>query len=476
MTKREKHKKNLAMPLGPLLGFFVGLISVYQGLDIIAGITLWITIWTATWWVFEAVPIPVASLVPLSMLPLFGVLSSKQVAQAYGHKLVLLLLGGFLLSRAMEKSGAHRRIALKMVSLCGGGGGKSLILGFMIASAGLSMWISNTATTLMMLPMVIAVLDGAEDKKIRVPLLLGVAFAANVGGIGTPIGTPPNMVMIGYYETIKGVEISFLEWMKVGVPISITMVVLIWLWLSRNLKTKSRVPLPSPGVWRKEEKRTMVVFFFTALAWMTRSAPFGGWKSFFGFISENDVGLYNILANANDASVAFIAVIILFCTPSGNKKNEKLLDWETANKIPWGLIILVGSGICLGTAISESGLSEQAAKLLTGIDKLKTVFVILCVALLVTFLTEITSNTATTVILMPILGAVSTASGIEPTLLLIPAAISASCAFMLPVATMPNAVVYGTGEFSIKRMVKEGFALNLVGSLVVTIICYSILF
>ena len=476
MPKTEKHKKNLAMPLGPLLGFFVGLISVYQGLDIIAGITLWITIWTAAWWVFEAVPIPVASLVPLSMLPLFGVLSSKQVAQAYGHKLVLLLLGGFLLSRAMEKSGAHRRIALKMVSLCGGGGGKSLILGFMIASAGLSMWISNTATTLMMLPMVIAVLDGAEDKKIRVPLLLGVAFAANVGGIGTPIGTPPNMVMIGYYETIKGVEISFLEWMKVGVPISITMVVLIWLWLSRNVKTKSRVPLPSPGVWRKEEKRTMVVFFFTALAWMTRSAPFGGWKSFFGFISENDVGLYNILANANDASVAFIAVIILFCTPSGNKKNEKLLDWETANKIPWGLIILVGSGICLGTAISESGLSEQAAKLLTGIDKLKTVFVILCVALLVTFLTEITSNTATTVILMPILGAVSTASGIEPTLLLIPAAISASCAFMLPVATMPNAVVYGTGEFSIKRMVKEGFALNLVGTLVVTTICYSVLF
>jgi len=476
MPKTEKHKKNLAMPLGPLLGFFVGLISVYQGLDIIAGITLWITIWTAVWWVFEAVPIPVASLVPLSMLPLFGVLSSKQVAQAYGHKLVLLLLGGFLLSRAMEKSGAHRRIALKMVSLCGGGGGKSLILGFMIASAGLSMWISNTATTLMMLPMVIAVLDGAEDKKIRVPLLLGVAFAANVGGIGTPIGTPPNMVMIGYYETIKGVEISFLEWMKVGVPISITMVVLIWLWLSRNLKTKSRVPLPSPGVWRKEEKRTMVLFFFTALAWMTRSAPFGGWKSFFGFISENDVGLYNILANANDASVAFIAVIILFCTPSGNKRNEKLLDWETANKIPWGLIILVGSGICLGTAISESGLSEQAAKLLTGIDKLKTVFVILCVALLVTFLTEITSNTATTVILMPILGAVSTASGIEPTLLLIPAAISASCAFMLPVATMPNAVVYGTGEFSIKRMVKEGFVLNLVGTLVVTTICYSILF
>ena len=475
MSKKEHTKKKLAVPVGPVLGFIVGVTSVWLGLDIVAGITLWITVWTAIWWVFESVPIPVASLVPLSMLPLFGVLDSKQVAQAYGHKLVLLLLGGFLLSRAMEKSGAHRRIALKMVSLCGGGGGRSLVLGFMVASAGLSMWISNTATTLMMLPMVIAVLEKAEDKKIQIPLLLGVAFAANVGGIGTPIGTPPNMVMIGYYESVKGVEISFLEWMKVGTPISIIMVFIIWIWLTRNVKNNSTIPLPDPGVWRKEEKRTLCIFFFTALAWMTRSAPFGGWKSFFGLVSESDIGLYNILVNANDASVAFIAVIVLFCTPSGNKKNEKLLDWKTANQIPWGLIILVGSGICLGTAISESGLSGIVAGLLTGINEIKTVFLILCIALLVTFLTEITSNTATTVILMPILGAASTASGVDPALLLIPAAISASCAFMLPVATMPNAVVYGSGKFTIKRMAKEGFVLNLIGALVVTTVCYLLL-
>ena len=476
MSNKKNKKNKLALVAGPVFGFVVGLVSIALGLDIVAGITLWITVWTASWWVFEAVPIPVASLVPLSLLPLFGVLDSKQVAQAYGHKLVLLLLGGFLLSRAMEKSGAHRRIALKMVSLCGGGGGKSLVLGFMVASAGLSMWISNTATTLMMLPMVIAVLEGAEDKKIRIPLLLGVAFAANVGGIGTPIGTPPNMVMIGYYETIKGIEISFLEWMKVGIPISIIMLVVIWLWLTRNIKSKSAIPLSDPGSWRKEEKRTLCVFFFTALAWMTRSAPFGGWKSFFWLVSENDIGLYNILVNANDASVAFIAVIVLFCVPSGNKKEEKLLDWETANQIPWGLIILVGSGICLGTAISESGLSGSIASLLTGIEKVEIVVLILCIALLVTFLTEITSNTATTVILMPILGAAATASGVDPTLLLIPAAISASCAFMLPVATMPNAVVYGTGEFSIKQMVREGFVLNLIGALVVTTVCYLVLY
>ena len=260
--------------------------------------------------------------------------------------------------------------------------------------------------------------------------------------------------------------------MKVGIPNSIIMLVVIWLWLTRNIKSKSAIPLPDPGSWRKEEKRTLCIFFFTALAWMTRSAPFGGWKGFFGLVSENDIGLYNILANANDASVAFIAVIVLFCVPSGNKKEEKLLDWETANQIPWGLIILVGSGICLGTAISESGLSGSIAGLLTGIEKVETVVLILCIALLVTFLTEITSNTATTVILMPILGAAATASGVDPTLLLIPAAISASCAFMLPVATMPNAVVYGTGEFSIKRMVREGFVLNLIGTLVVTTICY----
>ena len=264
--------------------------------------------------------------------------------------------------------------------------------------------------------------------------------------------------------------------MKVGVPVSIIMVFVIWLWLGRNIKNKSPIPLPNPGRWRTEEKRTLVVFFFTALAWMTRSSPFGGWKNFFGAIEENDIGLYNILSNANDASVAFIAVIVLFCMPSGNKKNEKLLDWETANKIPWGLIILVGSGICLGTAISESGLSEYAASFLSGVENFKTVFIILCTTLLVTFLTEITSNTATTVILMPILGAVSMASGIDAVLFLIPAAISASCAFMLPVATMPNAVVYGAGELSIKRMVKEGFVLNLIGALVVTGVCYTILF
>ena len=459
----------------PTLAVIAGWLAYSSGLNGSAALTMGIAIWTALWWIFEAVPIPVASLVPLALLPLLGVLSAKQVAEAYGHKLVLLLLGGLLLSKAMEKSGAHRRIALKMVAACGGGGGRPVVLGFMLASAALSMWISNTATTLMMLPMVVAVLQNAEDKKLKVPLLLGIAFAANAGGIGTPIGTPPNMVMIGYYEQEFGKEIAFLDWMKIGTPISIVMVLLIFFWLTRGIKTKSAVPLPDPGLWRQEEIRTLFVFILTALAWTTRSAPFGGWKNWFGLLPSNAEHLQSLFVNANDASVAFIAVILLFCLSNGMNKNEKLLDWRTANEIPWGLLILIGAGICLGAGFKESGLSTALAGSLTGLGKVHLIYLILSVALLVTFLTEMTSNTATTNILMPILGAAATASALDPRLLLLPAAISASCAFMLPVATMPNAVVFGTGEITIKQMAREGLILNLIGAVVVTLICYLLL-
>ena len=463
------------MICAPFLALIGGWLAHSSGLGLPAATTMMVAIWTALWWIFEAVPIPITSLVPLALLPLFGVLSAEQVAGAYGHKLVLLLLGGFLLSKAMERSGAHRRIALKMVRVCGGGGGRPLVLGFMLASAGLSMWISNTATTLMMLPMAIAVLQGAEDKEIKVPLLLGIAFAANVGGIGTPIGTPPNMVMIGYFEQEFGKEIAFVDWMQVGIPVSIIMVLLIFVWITRGIKGRSAVPLPDPGSWRKEETRTLLVFGLTALAWITRSSPYGGWKNWFGTLPQDLEQLQDLFVNANDASVAFIAVVLLFCLPNGMGKGERLLDWRTANEVPWGLLILVGAGMCLGTAFKESGLSAALASALTGLGKVDPVYLILSVALLVTFLTEMTSNTATTNILMPILGAVAVASMFDPKLLLFPATISASGAFMLPVATMPNAVGFGTGEVSIKRMAREGFVLNLAGAVIVTFVCYIFL-
>lgn len=449
--------------VAPLLSVLIGW-SVWKfgWLEASASITLGIALWTALWWIFEAVPIPVASLLPLSLLPLFGVLEPKVVGEKYGHPLVLLLLGGFLLSKAMEKSGAHRRIALMMVNACPPGE-KFLILGFMVATAFLSMWISNTATTLMMLPMAMAVIQNSRSEALKVPLLLGIAFAANVGGIGTPIGTPPNLVMMGAYKDLGHPELSFTEWMKFGIPVTLTMVLFIWLWLSRGITGKERIALPDPGTWRTPEVRTLLVFILTALAWITRSEPFGGWKTWLD------------LPQANDASVAFVAVIFLFCLPSGEKKGDRLLDWKTANKIPWGMLVLVGAGLCLGEGFKQSGLSATIAGVFSGIENLPLLVILLGIALLVTFLTEMTSNTATTNVLMPILGAAATASDIDPILLMIPAAMSASCAFMLPVATIPNAVVFGTGEVSVRRMAREGLALNLIGAMVVSGICYLLL-
>ena len=455
--------RNWLLWAAPLLSILAGWSTLQLGvLDAPASITLGIALWTALWWIFEAVPIPVASLLPLALLPLFGILEPKVVGEKYGHPLVLLLLGGFLLSKAMEKSGAHRRIALMMVNACPAGE-KFLILGFMAATAFLSMWISNTATTLMMLPMALAVIQNSRSEALKIPLLLGIAFAANVGGIGTPIGTPPNLVMMGAYKDLGHPELSFTEWMKFGVPVSLTMVIVIWLWLSRKVTGKERIDLPDPGSWRQPEIRTLLVFGLTALAWITRSEPFGGWKTWLN------------LPQANDASVAFVAVILLFCLPGGEKKGERLLDWRTANRIPWGMLVLVGAGLCLGEGFKQSGLSATIASVFSGIGSLPLIVLLLGIALLVTFLTEMTSNTATTNVLMPILGAAATASDVDPILLMIPAAMSASCAFMLPVATIPNAVVFGTGEITVRRMAREGLVLNLMGASVISGICYFLL-
>ncbi len=459
----DSPQKNPLLALGPGLALGASSLLYYFGsLELDAAITLGIATWTALWWIFEPVPIPVASLLPLSLLPLFGILSPKMVGEKYGHPLVLLLLGGFLLSKAMEKSGVHRRIALMMVNACPSGE-KFLILGFMTAAAFLSMWISNTATTLMMLPMALAVIQGSQNKKLTIPLLLGIAFAANVGGIGTPIGTPPNLVMIAAYKDMGFPELSFSQWMKFGVPVTITMVLVIWLWLTRSITGKNQIELPDPGKWETAEIRTLTVFALTALAWITRSEPFGGWNAWLD------------LPQANDASVAFLAVIALFCIPSGGQKKDRLLDWKTANKIPWGMLVLVGAGLCLGEGFKQSGLSAKIAGVFSGIENLHLLSLLLGVCLIVTFLTEMTSNTATTNVLMPILGAAATASNIDPILLMIPAAMSASCAFMLPVATIPNAVVFGTGQVSVKRMVKEGLVLNLLGALIISVICYLLL-
>ena len=443
--------------LGPALACLTYLLLQLSGWDHLACYTGAISALCATWWIFEPVPIPATSLVPIALLPLFGVLSPAEVGASYGSPLVLLLMGGFILSTAMERSGAHLRVALFMVNLFGGSSSRRLVMGFMAAAATLSMWISNTATALMLLPVALAVIERSKDPKLAVPLLLGIAYAANIGGIGTPIGTPPNLIFREIYQQTTGEEVLFLTWMSWGVPAVLMLTPLAPFWATRHLTHQGQVEMPVVGQWQTDEKRVFTVFVLTAIAWMTRGQPFGGWSTWLD------------LKGANDASVALVAVVCMFLIPNG--KGERLLDWETAAKIPWGMLILFGGGIAIAKAFVVSGLSAALGNALVGITTWHIIFIIGVICLTITFLTEMTSNTATTALMMPILAAGAVAAGIEPALLMVPAAMSASCAFMLPVATAPNTIVFSTGRFTTMKMVREGLVLNFIGLTVITLIC-----
>ncbi|MEM6707237.1 MAG: SLC13 family permease [Pseudomonadota bacterium] len=452
--------KRIALPAGPILALSATLLMTSSGTAADQAITVGITLLCVIWWVFEPIPIPATSLLPLALLPMAGVITSKEVGQSYGHPLILLLLGGFLLSTALEKNGAHRRIALLMVRLFGGSSSRRLVFGFMAASALLSMWISNTATTLMLLPVALAVLKDSRDPSLELPLLLGIAYAASIGGMGTPIGTPPNVIFMGIYEESTGTAISFAEWMTWGVPVVLVLLPLVGLWLTRGLHVQEQLKLPDPGPWQSRELRVLLVFGFTALAWITRREPFGGWAHLFN------------LPYTNDAMVAFFAVVALFIVPTGRGERTPLLDWDTANRIPWGMLILFGAGIAIAQAFNNSGLSSSIGDVLAQLADIPLFPLLLCICLVVTFLTETTSNTATTTLLMPILAAAALAAALDPRLFMVPAAMSASCAFMLPVATAPNVIVFSSERVPIDRMAREGFALNLIGAGVIATMCY----
>ncbi len=447
--------------LGPLAALAVSLLMLAYSWSPAAAVTAGVTLLCACWWVSEALPIPVTSLLPLAVFPLAGVLSPNQIAEAYGSPFILLLMGGFILSTAMERSGAHRQIALAMVNVFGASSPKHIVFGFMAAAATLSMWISNTATTLMLLPIALAVVQYSGDKKLAVALMLGIAYAASVGGIGTPIGTPPNLIFIKVYSESTGTEITFLQWMRWAVPLVIVFVPLMALWLTRDLSKVSSIEVPSREAWSGEQKRVLLVFALTAFMWITRKEPFGGWSEWFD------------VAYANDASVALLAVVLMFIVPNG--KGGQLLDWPTANRIPWGILFLFAGGLAIAKAFSSSGLAEALAAQLTFLTLLPVLVMMVVICIVVTFLTEITSNTATTALLMPILAIGGTAAGVDPALLMLPAAMSASCAFMLPVATAPNAIVFGSGQVTIQQMVRKGFVLNVIGVVCVSVLCFFLL-
>lgn len=447
------------MASGPLLAALSAGAALLIGLEAPAVWTAAIAAWCVAWWISEPVPIPATSLIPFAAFPMAGILDHKSVASAYGHTLILLLLGGFILSTAMAKSGAHRRLAVGIVRLVGGGG-RRLVLGFMLACALCSMWISNTATTLMLLPVAGAVLERA-DKRLTTPLLLGLAYSASIGGLGTPVGTPPNVIFMGIYREATGADISFLQWMTIGVPAAAILLPLAWLWLTRDLADTPAVALPTLPPWKPAERRVLAVFGITALLWVTRTAPFGGWS---GALSMDGVG---------DSTIALAAVVALFALPDG--EGGPMLDWETAREIPWGLLLLFGGGIAIARAFEASGLSGAIGGAMTGLMALPSLLLIAAVCLSVTFLTEVTSNTATTTLLMPVLAAAGLAAGVDPVVLMVPAALSASCAFMLPVATAPNAIVFGTGKVATRVMAREGLVLNLVGAACLTMVCWLLL-
>lgn len=420
-----------------------------------------VTLLTAWWWISEALPIPVTSLLPFVLLPAGGIIDYKQASAALGDHVIVLLMGAFMLARGIEQSGVHERFALTLIHRIGAQNGRAMVLAFMISVAAMSMWISNTASVLALLPVAMALVQRCPDRYFQRALLLGLAYAASLGGVATLIGTPPNVIFASVYETFSGEEFGFLRWMSVGVPIVLLGVPTMAWWLTRHVRLQTPLELPVVGPWRAAEKRVLLVFGFIAMLWITRTEPFGGWSA-----------LLN-LPMVGDATVALFGVVLMFLVP--DDKGERLLNWQTASAIPWGVLLLFAGGICLAKGFVSSGLSAWIGEALLALTSLPLLLQMLLVALVVSFLTEITSNTATATLLMPILASAAVSANQPLYWLMIPAVISCSCAFCLPVATAPNSIIFSSERISIKEMAREGVVLNLIMAVIVSVVCYLVL-
>ena len=427
----------------------------------------------ATWWSTEAIAIPATALLPIVLIPALGLGSVSQATTPYANPIIFLFMGGFILGLAMQRWNLHKRIAL-ITLLAVGSQPRRQIAGFMLATAFLSMWVSNTATTIMMLPIGLSVVSmlGHKNpeavKRFATALLLAIAYAASVGGIATLIGTPPNALLAGYLADSKGITIGFAQWMMMGVPVSLTMLVAIWFWLVRKdfgLGEDSahsadglRQHLHELGAMSRAEKLVGSVFVLTAMAWM-----------FQPLLSAS------LLPWLNDTVIAIAAALILFLVPVNLREKQFLMDWESAKDMPWGVLLLFGGGLALAGVISSSGLASWIAASLGVLGMLPALLMIALVVTVIIFLTEVTSNTATAAAFLPLLGALAMSQDVSPIFFTVPAAIAASCAFMMPVATPPNAIVFGSGHVGIRDMVRAGFALNLIGIVVVTLMGYFLM-
>ncbi|TVR58802.1 MAG: SLC13/DASS family transporter, partial [Gemmatimonadales bacterium] len=436
----------------------------------------------AVWWISEAIPIPVTALLPLVLFPLLGVATIGESTAPFANPVVFLSLGGFLIALAMERWGLHRRVALYVLSVVGTRPA-AVIGGFMVASALLSMWVSNTATAVMMLPIGVSViglltrssLSGAEPGPTMrqvaeadgfpLALMLGIAYACTIGGLATIIGTPPNAFLAAFMLETYGVEIGFDRWMLLGVPMMLTGLPIAWLVLTKWAYKVSDEPISGAGELVAEQRRGLgpisrgeglvaAVFAFAAISWMFQRliAPF--------------------VPGISDAGIAMTAAFLLFVIPVSLRKGQFLMNWEWALKVPWGVLILFGGGLSLAAAIASTGLADWIGTSLAGLQAIHLFFIVLVIVVVTVLLTELTSNVATAAAFLPILASLAIGMGVDPLLLVVPATLATSCAFMLPVATPPNAIIYGSGYVTIPEMARTGLMLNILFMGLVSLLGY----
>ncbi|KXS43446.1 solute carrier family 13 (sodium-dependent dicarboxylate transporter), member 2/3/5 [Candidatus Frackibacter sp. WG12] len=471
-------RQKVGLVLGPLFFLVIMMLPTPEGLSPEGQAVAGVAAWMASWWISEAIPIPATSLLPLVLFPFAGVMDDSPAAAPYANHLIFLFMGGFLLAVAMQRWNLHRRIALKIIKIVGTNASK-MILGFMIATGFLSMWISNTATTMMMTPIALSVVmqvaDLAKRKGIDVEqgkfkfgtaLMLCIAYSASIGGVGTIIGTPPNTVFVGVVNEMYGIDIGFAQWMMYGVPIAVIGIFFAWIYVTKfavkieldelpgGLKVIDK-ELKKLGRMTGPEKKVLVVFTLVALSWISRKFVI---SKFFPFV--------------HDSTLAILGAVVLFLIPVDLKKGKFLLDWTTAVKIPWGIILLFGGGLSLASGFKSSGLAEWIGGQLGGLEGMPMFWIMFAVVTMTIFLTEVTSNTASTTMLMPIMAAMASAMSVHPYGMMVTAATAASFAFMLPVATPPNAVVFGSGYVTIPQMAKTGLGLNIFGIIIISLLAY----
>jgi sodium-dependent dicarboxylate transporter 2/3/5 len=461
------NRRRLAFWLPPAAALLLFAAASRSTLEFDGRATLAVALLMAGWWLAEALPLAATALVPIAAFPLLGVMPVGKAAAPYAHKLIFLFLGGFLIAAAMERWNLHRRIALETLARVGDSP-RLIVAAFMGVTAFLSLWVSNTATALMMLSIATSVVavTGKDRSNFGTCLVLGIAYAASIGGMGSLVGTPPNAILAAFVEQSGGEPITFTGWFRVGLPVAAVLLPICWFMLTRYAFPIGSTPLPggaalierersSLGPMGVAERRVLVVFVSVAAAWCLRPLFKRAWPGLFG-------GL-------DDAVIAMLGALALFALPSGEKEGGAVLDWRSAEAIPWGVLLLFGGGLSLASAITQTGVADYIGSLFSGLRGTNPFVLILLVAWMIVFLTEVTSNTATTAAFVPIFAAMADGAGLAPMSLLIPTALGASCAFMMPVATPPNAIVFASGLVTIPQMFRAGFFLNLISILVIAL-------